>query len=92
MLDCQGSEKCEKNSWEKSQRFLLIEGPECHAQVKKLIKSYTYIYPIKEVSLQLFLITIFIMYGQGRGLIICTKPFNHLAVISILCELFFGNT
>ena len=32
------------------------------------------------------------MYEQGRGLIIRTKPFNHPAIISILRELFFGNT
>ena len=31
------------------------------------------------------------MYKQGRGLIIRTKPFNHLAVISILREVFFGS-
>jgi hypothetical protein len=72
--------------------YHLVEGPECRAQVEKLIQSYTYIYPIKEVSLQSFLITIFIMYEQGRGLIIRTKPFNHPAIISILRELFFGNT
>ena len=32
------------------------------------------------------------MYNQGRGLIIRSKPFNHPAVISILCEVFFGST
>jgi hypothetical protein len=30
--------------------YHLVEGPECRAQVEKLIQSYTYIYPIKEVS------------------------------------------
>ena len=53
---------------------------------------YTYIYPTKEVSLQSFLMTTFIMYEKGRGLIIRTKPYNHMAIISILRELFFGNT
>jgi hypothetical protein len=72
--------------------YHLVEGPECRAQVEKLIQSHTYIYPVKEVSLQSFLITIFIMYKQGRGLIIRSKPFNHPAIISILRELFFGNT
>jgi Domain of unknown function (DUF6532) len=71
--------------------YHLVEGPECRAQVEKLIQSYTYIYPIKEVSLQSISITIFISYEQGRGLIIRTKPFNHPAIISILRELFFGN-
>ena len=50
--------------------YHLVEGPECRAQVEKLIQSYTYIYPAKEVSLQAFLTTIFIMYEQSRGLII----------------------
>jgi hypothetical protein len=72
--------------------YHLVEGPECRAQVEKLIQSYTYIYPIKEVSLKSISITIFISYEQGRGLIIRTKPFNHPAIISILRELFFGNT
>jgi uncharacterized protein DUF6532 len=74
--------------------YHLVEGPECRAQVEKLIQSYTYIYPTKEVSLQSIQvsITIFILYEQGRGLIIRTKPFNHPAIISILRELFFGNT
>ena len=61
-------------------------------QVEKLIHSYTYIYLTKEVSLQFLLTTIFIMYEQGRGLITCSKPFNHPAIISILRKLFFGNT
>ena len=30
--------------------YHLVEGPECRAQVEKLIQSYTYIYPVKEVS------------------------------------------
>ena len=72
--------------------YQLVEGPECRAQVEKLIQSYTYIYPVKEVSLQFILITVFILYEQGRGLIIRTKPFNHPAIISILRELFFGST
>ena len=72
--------------------YHLVEGPECRMQVEKLIRSYTYIYPIKEVSLQSFSNTIFIMYEQGRGLIICSKPFNHPAIISILHKLFFSNT
>jgi Domain of unknown function (DUF6532) len=72
--------------------YQLVEGHECRVQVEKLIQSYTYIYPIKEVSLQSFSFTIFIMYEQGRGLILRTKPFNHPAIISILRELFFGNT
>ena len=72
--------------------YQLVVGPECRTQVEKLIQSYTYIYPIKEVSLQSILNIIFILYEQGRGLIIRTKPFNHPAIISILRELFFGNT
>ena len=72
--------------------YQLVEGPECRTQVEKLIQSHTYIYPIKEVSLLSILNTIFISYEQGRGLIIRTKPFNHPAIISVLRELFFGNT
>ena len=73
--------------------YQLAEGPECRMQVEKLIQSYTYIYPVKEVSLpQSILNTISILYEQGRGLIICTKPFNHPAIISILLEFFFGST
>ena len=73
--------------------YHLVEGPECHAKVEKLIQASTYIYPVKEVSLPFFFYMILvIMYNQGRGLIIRSKPFNNPAVILILSEVFFGST